>query len=392
MATATASAQSSASGTGSGGKATQLPFTLGSAFTARDAFESTTALGVGTVNATGFPYHIPSFGWLSNLELEFSVTFTAGATTAFGPDGIDALIDNIGVRTPGGSPVIQPIDGFSLHMDNKFGGKRMGSSTPPAGTDPDSFPSTVLAITESAANTLTFTRYLQFELDASSALGCIPTTASNREFYIDLTYSALSKVFPTGTPAAASVTVNATAYYWDIPADNAMPYGVVNNVPTLRLLQTEFPTVNAGSSKSKSVNMGNIIMNHILIFRDSTGARSDADFSDPFEFNIDNNARFWRRKSSWKRDMANWFGLGKNGQALDAPGGLNAGVYVLPWRLLAGGTGADPFASHAQFLATQNTTQLIAQGYNNGAAGTLQLLTDAVSTPNAAVIYSPYGG
>jgi hypothetical protein len=62
-------------------------------------------------------------------------------------------------------------------------------------------------------------------------------------------------------------------------------------------------------------------------------------------------------------------------------------VYVVPWRLLAGGQGGDAL-SHAQYLATLNTTQVEFTGYGYGAAGTLEILGDQVSTPNAAYIYS----
>lgn len=366
-----------------------VPFTIGSAFTSRQAFElPQQALGSGTVQPTGFPLNLGSFGWVASIILKFTLTFTAGANTAFGADGINNVIDRIGVRTSGGAPLIQPVTGYQLYLDNKYGGKPFGPTAAPAGTDPNQLPGTSLAITESAANTLTFFRALQFQVDPTSALGCIPATASNREFTIDLTLGSLGTVFPTGAPAAANVSISATAWYWDIPADGAVPFGVTAQSQTLRLLQVEQSPVNAGSNKTKSTNVGNIIMNHYLVFRDGNGIRQDADWSNPFEVDIDNNPRLWFDRQEWQAHMANWFGLGKSGQAIDTVGGLDSGVYVIPWAQLAGGAGNSPVGSHAQYLATLNTSQLVFNGYNYGAAGSLNILTDALSTPNAAFAYS----
>lgn len=372
-------------------KPKQLPFTLGSAFSSRQAFSlPSQALGAGTIQPNGFPINLGSFGWISNILLDISLSYTATATApTLGADGLDALIDRIGVRTAGGAPLIQPIDGYTLHMDNIFGGKRFGPTTPATGTDPDTLPGTVLTMPlASQPQTNRIFRALQFEIDPDSGLGCIPATAANREFTIDLTLAAISTIFATNPPAAATVAIEATVFYWDLPADGAVPFGVTPQSQTLRLLQVERAPVNAGENKIKTNNVGNVIMNHYLIFRNGSGVRDDTNFSTPFQIDIDNNARLWLTKNVWKAAMANWFALGKAGQAIDTAGGLRSGVYVVPWRLLAGGDGADPATSHAQYLATLNTTQLVMHGLNYGGSGSLQITTDAVSTPNAAFLYS----
>lgn len=372
-------------------KPKQLPFTLGSAFSSRQAFSlPSQALGAGTLQPNGFPINLGSFGWISNIVLDITLSYTSGGSApTLAADGIDTLIDRIGVRTAGGAPLIQPIDGYTLHMDNIFGGKRFGPTTPTVGSDPDTLPGTDLAMPPATtAKTNRFFRALQFEIDPSSGLGAIPATAANREFTIDLTLAAISTIFATNPPAAATVSIEATVFYWDLPADGAVPFGVTDQSQTLRLLQVERAPVNAGENKLKTNNVGNVIMNHYLIFRNNSGVRDDTNFSSPFQVDIDNNARLWLTKTIWKAAMASWFGLGKGGQAIDTPGGLRSGVYVLPWRLLAGGEAADPQSSHAQYLATLNTTQLVMHGLNYGGAGSLQVTTDAVSTPNAAFLYS----
>lgn len=364
----------------------QLPFPLASALTTRNAFQLS-SVSLEQASTVAQTIKIQSFGWITNLLLEVTLTYTAGTTApTLGPDGLDTVINRVGVRTAGGDNLIQPVDGFTLHMLNTFGGKRFGRAVPTIGTDPDLLPGTNLAMpAASATATNKIYRALQFEVDPSTGLGSIPATASNREFTIDLTFGALTDIFTAGAPAAAAVSVTATAVYWDVPADNGMPFGTTANSQTLAIVQTETPLVSAGDSAAQSSNVGNVIMNHILIFRNASGVRNDTDFSNPFLLEVDNNTRFNSTQGSWKADMANWFGLTN---AVDTPGGLRTGVYVIPYRLLAGGNGADANASHAQYLTTLNTTKVVFHGTNYGAAGTLQVTTDSLSSPNYAFVYS----
>lgn len=366
----------------------QLPFTVGAALSTRQAFTlPATLTNTSITQPVGTPVNLGSFGWVSNIFLDIALTYTNGASLpTFTSDGIDTLINSVGVRTAGGAPLIQPIDGYTLHVDNIFGGKRFGLHAPQLGSDPDLLPGTALGFgTVSTANTMRIFRALQFEIDGSEAFGCIPATAANREFTIDMTFGSLSSIFATNVPTTATVTVTATVVYWDLPPDGAVPPGVTGGSQSLRLLLNEKSPVNAGENKIKSNNVGNVIMNHYLIFRNGSNVRDDADFSDPFQIDIDNNARFWLTKDVWKAAMAAWFGLSN---AIDTAGGLRSGVYVMPYRLLAGGVAADAYSSRAQYLTTLNTTQLVMHGLNYGAAGSLQITADVVSSPDVRFVYS----
>lgn len=366
------------------------PFTLASAFTSRQAFTvSNVLLTTATQQPVGFPLNIRTFGWVSNIVLEFTLPGTTGGV--LGPAGAAGIIDRIGVRTSAGQPLIAPITGYNLYLDNKYGGKTFGPSTP-YGVNAD--PYTQYGVNTNPANnagTLHFFLALQFEVDHSSGLGCIPSTASDREFTIDLTLASISEAFTTQptTPADLLLSVNATAWYWDLPAAGQVPFGVSSTSQTYRLLQIERGPINEGLNTYQSSNKGNVIMNSIIKVLNSSGVPTEAAMSDPYEIDLDNNPRLWFTQAQWRAAMTQWYGYGENGQALGAAGGQDAGVFVVPWRLFAGGQGADPNGSHAQYFTTLNTSQIDFKGYNYGAtAASLEILTDSITTPDPRYIFS----
>lgn len=363
----------------------QVPFTLASAFTSRSAFQlAATTLTAGTQQPTGFPLNIRSFGWLSNIVMEFTVNLTAGGT--FGPNGPAGLIDRIGVRTSAGQPLIAPISGKDLYLDNKYFGKPFGPTTPQGkGADPFTRQGTNLA---PGATAVKFFLALQFEIDHSSGFGCIPSTASDREFTIDLTLASIASAFSVAPTVPPNVAIQATAWYWDLPAGGQVPFGVTPTSQSYRLLQYEQGTINQGLNTYQSANKGNVIMNSLIKVLNATNVPTEAAMSPTFEIDLDNNPRLWFTQDEWRAHMTGWFGYGTS-EAIDTPGGQDSGVFVIPWRLLAGGVGADSNASHAQYFTTLNTSQIDFKGYNYGAtAAGLFVLTDSVTSPNPQFIFS----
>lgn len=381
---------SPAVGAPSSGQQNVPPFTLASAYTSRQAFTaSQIALTTSTQQPIGFPLNIRSFGWLSNIVLEFTLAGTTGGVLGWA--GVAGLIDRIGVRTSAGQPLIAPVSGYNLYLDNKYGGKTFGPATP-IGVDGD--PYNLYGVNLNPADNggvLHFFLALQFEIDHSSGLGCIPSTASDREFTIDLSLASYTTMFTTNptTPANLELSIVATAWYWDLPAAGQTPFGVSNTSQTYRLLQIERGPINSGLNTYQSSNKGNVIMNSIVKVLNSSGVPTEAAMSDPYEIDLDNNPRLWFTQAQWRAAITQWYGYGANGQALGAPGGQDAGVFVIPWRLLAGGQGADPNASHAQYFTTLNTSQIDFKGYNYGtSAASLELLTDSVTSPDPRYIFS----
>jgi len=229
------------------------------------------------------------------------------------------------------------------------------------------------------------------ELDAATGLGAIPALASNRSYQLEVTFAAIATIFGGTVPTAATVNVDATAIYWDVPAamtpggngQATEPFGL----GTVSLWQKENPQLAPGEQLTRLNNTGNAIRNLVFIARTASGVRTDADWSSIVELYVDNNPMLRLKKTEWQDALVRWYGL--QAAALDSAGGLDTGVYVLPFHLLAGGLAGLPSNSNSQYLATLDATLLQLKGYAWGASiSQLAVLTQAVSSPNPAFIYS----
>jgi len=365
-----------------------LPFTLASRASSRQSFQiPNVALQAATpVTPPGTPVQVPAVGYLKNLRIEVTLTSTGGAP-ALSADAPWNIINQISVKNSAGQPLISPLTGYELYLVNKYGAASLGL-TSAVGAMGD--PKNTRQYSGAAAGPLHFFLDLPFEFDPSSGLGAIPALASNRSYQVELSLSALSTIY-TSAPTSAVVTIDVTADYWDVPvavtpggaSQQTEPFGL----GTVSLWQKEQPIVAPGDQLIRSNNTGNVIRNLILVTRTAAGVRTDADFPGVMELYIDNNPMLRFKKTEWQDFMARAYGY--SASALDAAAGLDTGVYVFPFHLLAGGLAADPSNSRAQLLATLDATLLQFKGYGFGASvSTMTVLTQSVASDNAAFIFS----
>jgi len=366
-----------------------LPFTLASRASSRQSFQlPNVALASAALTIPpNTPVQVPAVGYLKNLRLEVTLTPTGGAPT-LSADAPWNIFQNISVKNSAGQPLIAPITGYELYLINKYGGhpagltSAVGTSGDPKNTRQYSAPAGV--------QPLHFFLDLPFEFDPSSGLGAIPALASNRSYQVELTLNALTTIY-TSAPTSAVVTIDVTADYWDVPVSQTPAGSVQETEPyglgTVSLWQKETPIVAPGQQLIRSNNVGNVIRNLILVTRTAAGARTDADFPGIMELYLDNNPNIRFKKTEWQDFMARAYGY--TATALDAVNGLDTGVYVFPFHLLAGGLAGDPSNSRAQLLMTLDATLLQFKGDSFGASiSTMTVLTEAVAADNPAFIYS----
>jgi len=370
--------------------AAALPFSIASRVSERQSFTlSNIALSPGApVNAPGTPVSIPAVGYLKALRLEVTLAATGGAPT-LNADAPFNVIQTVAFKNASGQNLIAPLTGYELYIANKYHGMGQGLTS---GVGYQGDPKVGRQYSAGATGAHFFLD-IPIEIDANSGLGAIPALASNRSYQLEITFAPIATVFGGTQPTSATVTVDASAIYWDVPVPTTQggvsqgtePFGL----GTLASIRKEQPILAPGEQLTRFSNTGNVLRNITLIARTSAGVRTDADWPAIAELFVDNNPMLRLKKTEWQDALQRWYGYYQS--AFDVAGGLDTGVYNFPFHLLAGGLSGDPENSRAQLLATLDATLLQFKGYGWGAgvaSGTLTVITQEIQSSNPAFIYS----
>jgi len=367
-----------------------LPFTIAARKSKRQSFTLplVTLSSAAPVIAAGTPVQIPAVGYLTALRLEF-VLANSGGTPTFSADAPFNLIQLVTFKNSAGQNLVAPLTGYEWYIVNKYGAMGAGITSAVGRLSDPKVGRQYAAVAASGSR---FFLDIPIELDPAMALGAIPALASNRSYQLEIQFAAINTIWTAVTPpTAATVAVDATAIYWDVPVA-ATPGGISQETEpfglgTVSLWQKENPPVSPGEQLTRSNNTGNAIRNLIFIARTAAGARTATDWSAVCELFVDNNPMLRYKLTEWQDDMVRQYGY--DAVALDAIGGLDSGVYVIPFHTFAGGLAGDPGNSRAQLLATLDATLLQLKGYSWGAGiSQLAILTQAVTSDNPAFIYS----
>lgn len=371
-----------------------IPFTIASRVNQRLSFEFSAALGAAPVTPAGVPFQLPAVGYPKSLRLEFTSTHSGG-TPSFTADAPWNFISNIALKNSAGQQLIPAMNGYSLYAINKYAGDSAGIASGVGVAGDPEFGRQYSAV---AATGTHWFLDIPFEIDPSSGLGAIPAMASNRSYLIEISFNTIAGVFGVTTPpTVVNITVNASVVYWDVPAPTTAkgltqgtePFGMnlAADITTTAFWLSEFPVIAPGAQTPRSNNVGNTIRNLIFIMRTSAGARTDTDWPAIFQLLVNNYPQLRFKKTEWQDAMARWFQYGA--ATLDAVGGLDTGVYVIPFHLLAGGVASDPGNSRAQLLPTEDGTLLQFQMNDVGATGSsLQVLTQGIASPDPRLVFS----
>jgi len=364
-----------------------IPFKIGSRKQTRQAFSPPVVTMAASSSTAVSPIEVPATGYLSAIRLNVSVAYNSSATITLGADAPFNVISTIGVRSADGTPLITPMTGYQLYLINKYGAQTFtGRAADPKLGYGYTFPTTT------GSNTGNFWLSLPFEFDHETALGSIPALASNRSYIIDLTIASSATVFTSATFASQpTVTVTGFSEYWAQPAaSNSLGQAQATGpqaLGTLARWQLETPVLTQGDKYIKSNNVGGTIRSHILVIRNSSGARIDTNGApNIFQLYLDNEPQFYFTLSYWQDFMSRVYGLDGSVSAKDGAGALDTGVYVLPYHSMLGGLAGDPANSRGQLLNTNSATLLQFYGSSFGSAvSTLEVLTNTVSGAAAAV-------
>lgn len=375
---AAAPATAPAAGNASGAAAASIPFSIASRQQSRASFNiQTTTLGASLIPIA--PIMIPAMGYLRFLRLEVTLT-AVGGTPTFNPDAPWNLFASIEFRNSAGNDIIVPVSGWKMYTYNKYGAqtcqapmsdKRLGRQY------------------SAASGSAHFFLDIPFEIDSETGLGTVPCLASNRSYQVAFQFNATSVIY-SSAPTSATVTVDATAYYWSVPAgsNGQVTQGTQPDaLGSVAVWQIDAPPLTPGDKLIRSVNTGNVLRTIILTIRNAAGARIDTNGVPPYiEMVVDNDVQYHIKNTEWEQLMCEWYNF--QATSKDVAGGLDTGVYCLPFFALSAGYAGDPSASRAQFLVTLDATLLQFRGTWGSAAATLEIDTNGFIPTSSAALYA----
>lgn len=247
-----------------------VPFTRG----AKEHVEPGATLST-TLSATNQvqTHRVPVYGYIHTLYLVITAT-TAGnaAATAFNADAPWNVIRNLNFRDANGIP-IRNLSGYQNYLAEKWGGYwlfRPDQST-------FAFTTTTGAGATGGSFTIVMPITCAFGRDG---LGALPNMDASSQYAVDLTLGTLADVYsvaPTNPPTVTTQIV--LRAYANPPAADAMGNPLRSTPPALGTVQYwSVATFNLTASENVVYlpRVGNIIRNHVLVFRDGANARSNA--------------------------------------------------------------------------------------------------------------------
>jgi hypothetical protein len=327
-------------------------------------------------------FDIPAYGYVRSLLILVQATGGAGASVVPGEDSPFNALKNIALTEPNGAFIAAFNSGYETFLADKWGGLR-----DPAGADLRQSP--VFSAVSTTGGNFQYLLRIPVEINLRDGLGSLPNQNAAATFKLRLTLASgaasaglYGATVPTTQP---TVRVRVFLEAWDQP--ETATAGAANQVTPPAVNTTQFWSVqsfnvNAGAQNIRFTRVGNYLRNLIMIYRRtaSTRANGHLDFPDPATVYLDTRPLDIVERNNFLHQMFERTGFGgvlnATAPALDAPGGLDAGVFVYDFtNEFDGLLGRE---NRDLWLPTLGSTRLELQGtFAN--AGTLTVLTNDVA-------------
>lgn len=336
------------------------------------------------------PIDIQTNGFLRYLELYVAQTTAANAAAvAFAQAGPFSVLQNVTLQDPSSEFIISPYSGEELMLAEKY----FAYNPPPAG-DPRGDPN-FLATAGAGATGGSFAFALRVPLEdrMRDAFCAVPNSAANKNYRLQFFVAPSATIFTTPpTTPAPNLQVQVTNFYWTEPpasiagaATVATPTG---NGSVAYLDREVFTALTSQSNPTLILkNVGRVFKSALFILRNAAGAREDVDWPNPTAIWVNGFPLYYKPTHTWLTEMADNYGYGTNGQAKDAVGGLDTGVYA--WYDLFAQPGIQTNWGPAdQMLPTVPSTKIQVVGVWGGTASSLTILERTIKPASGAALYS----
>lgn len=275
------------------------------------------------------PVSLPPAGFLRHLYLIVTGTASGNsATVAYTQNGPWSVLDTVSFEDVNSAPVVGPFSGWELYLINKYGGYAFSA-------DPKLSPAySKTTGSGGTGGSFSFILCVPLEIVARDALGSLPNKNSNSTYKLRARLGPISSVYSTAPTVAPSVNIKVVqSSWWDPPAADLKGNPLAQEPPSVNTTQFwSLATIDAGAGNFRKPfdRLGNPIRTLIMELRDANGSRTAnvGDWPDPLSIQFEAVTLTTTPALLWKHKMQQQYGYEA---ALDAAGGLDSGVYVLPF-------------------------------------------------------------
>lgn len=312
-------------------------------------------------------FNVPTYGYLREVDL--TTTASGGVngtkTVVASPDAPYNIFQNILLTDVNGTPIWN-LPGYSSYLARALGGYKTYR--------PDQSTFGFSAVSTGASGTGNFKYKAELPVEfAQDGLGCLPNMDASAQYRLTLTYTDPLTFFNSsaaaepGTIPALSTLLEGS--YRNRPAASDAYGNPQETQPpaagTVGYWTSQVFSVTNGSNTLQLARVGNIIRNHILVFRDASGSRANADSTTVtpvvIEFDWDSGIRYLVNVDTQRQANYELYGF-------DVP----AGVVAFP---NTGDNGSQGYEYGEEWLPTVGSTKLTLK-FTSSAAGTLEVITN----------------
>lgn len=293
---------------GAADQVAQIPFARSSKWH-REQGNNYSNITINTTTPGTFNFPIPSYGYLSALYLTVIASGGSGTAAVYYEDAPWSLIQSLVVSDVNGVPIYQ-LPGYSAFLAAKYGGYRLfppdGSTTTFGGGTTSTAPGNTPVFYQATSGNFGFILPIFFEF-GRDGLGALPNMDASARYNLQVVLASATAnantgpVYTTAPSAYPTVTMQLESLHRSQPPATDI-YGNQNSIspPAVGTVQywtqQTFSSLN-GAQTLQLARVGNLIRNHILVFRDpgTTPTRAVAESTDmppSIEFDWDVGPRF----------------------------------------------------------------------------------------------------
>lgn len=314
---------------------------------------------------------VPSYGYARFIVIEVNVAGGTGAAAVYKEDAPWSILSEIQLADVNGAPIFGPIGGYSAFINAATG----GYFGPNGNSNPGQWQQST---TPTTAGNFRCYFLVPLELSNRDHVGALPNMNSAQAYKLRLTLAPRSAVYSTDPTGLPTVRVRASLMALAQPNPTGSGGAPLAQQPpavgtTQFVTETTFPIGGAGQQTLLLPRRGNMIRNLMCIWRDNTGARSNA-YPDPIALYRDSVLIKNQHFTTTKNELSRTYGQ------LSLLANI-AGLWCYPFHDDFHGGAGQELRNH--WLPTLQSTRLELVG-TFGTAGQLTVITNDVA-PNGDV-------